>query len=402
MIWTDEIVMRMLYFIRDPYPSHRSDVITLFGYRLPERGIQSDIVATRRGIVQTAVTQWPAGREFVTTAMRGSLGLAMSGLVNDIRALLGRETYDAIIVRDKVLTAVFALLLVPRGKVFYWMSWPFPDEDMERSRIGPPGGLRRRLLWMRGWVTSFLLYRFVIKRSHRVFVQSDQMREDVAALSGRRDGLVPVPMGVDEGALPAIRPEARVYRQGEVFKLAYLGSLDRLRKLDFLLEVLEALQKTESPDAFRLRLIGEASKPEELQWLLDRISAMGLSDHVSVIGPLHRDQAWEQLSTSHVGLNAMPRGGVYDSTSPTKTVEYLALGLPAVVNDIPDQAVVIKATGAGVCVPMTVADFVSAILDVRSHYGEFSEKSRASRDWILANRGYQTLADQVASVLKGE
>lgn len=396
------IVMRLLYFIRDPYPSHRSDVLTLFGYRLPERGIHSDLVATRRGTVQTTVTQWPPGREYVVTAARGSLGLAMTGVVNDMRALLRHRSYDAIVVRDKVMTAALALLIAPRTAVFFWMSWPFPDEDIERSRVGDCARLRRSLLWLRGQATSFVLYRFVIKRSRRVFVQSDRMREDVATLSGRRDGLIPIPMGIDENALAPIDANPRLYRQGTVFELAYLGSLDRMRRLDFLVEVLGALQRTESTDAFRLKLIGEASKPEEREWLLRRISEMGLSKHVSVIGPLHRDEAWRELATSHVGLNAMPRGGVYDSTSPTKTIEYLAIGLPAVVNDIPDQAAVIDATGAGLCVPMSVTDFVSAILQVRSHYSEFSERTRKARDWVIANRGYQKLADRVTSVLTGE
>jgi hypothetical protein len=66
------------------------------------------------------------------------------------------------------------------------------------------------------------------------------------------------------------------------------------------------------------------------------------------------------------------------------------------VNDIPDQQWLIARTGAGMCVPMDIESFTTAIETVRADLEAFRERARSSRAWIVSERGYDQLAQRVA------
>jgi glycosyltransferase involved in cell wall biosynthesis len=85
-----------------------------------------------------------------------------------------------------------------------------------------------------------------------------------------------------------------------------------------------------------------------------------------------------------------------NSTSPTKLIEYLALGLPVVANDHPEQRDVLKSSQAGVCVPWGARYFAKGVTwlavrgpVVRERMGE------SGRRWVLAHRTYDRIADEL-------
>jgi len=391
--------MRLLLFVRDPYPSTRSDLFTLFAQRLPELGISTDVVAVRHGSLATTDLTWPAGGERVVSPLPGPLGTALAGLGNDLRALLSpRGDIDAIVVRDKLLTGALALLLSKAVPVDYWMSYPIPEDDLHRARTMKGSVVRKVALWTRGRLTAWLLYSIVVPRARYVFVQSDRMRAVVSERTGRRRHVYPVPMGIDERLVPGERACTRRWRPGEPFRLAYLGSLDRVRRIDFLIDVLARLERR-FPGQFQLRLIGDANQPHEMKWLREYVQASELTESVEFAGVMSRQDAWRSLASCHAGLSAIPRGEVFDVSSPTKTVEYLVLGLPVLVNDIPDQKFLVDATGAGLCTQMSVDAFVDAVVILRERFGEFANSASAARDWVIAERGYDRLALTVSNVL---
>ena len=392
--------MRLLYFIRDPYPNTRSDVLTLFGRRLHALGIVSDVVANRYGDLADRISVWPSGAEYLHNPSPVPGIRALGNLIHDVRMLSRARQYDAIVVRDKIATAFLAVIFCERRKVFYWMSFPFPEEDLLRSRSNREGILRRCALWLRSRMTALLLYDFVVPRSARVFVQSERMRDVVAARSGRSTGLIPIPMGVDESEIETLPRVRRQRLAGEPFRLMYLGTMDRIRRIDFLLDVIRELSLRDPDCPYRLVLIGGASTISEYEWLNRRVKALSLESSVEMTGPLPRAQALAHASGCHVGISAIPRGEVFDVSSPTKTAEYLALGLPVLVNDIPDQAMLVERTGAGLCRPMEVDSFVNAILEMKQHYDHYAAKAANAGAWVLAARGYDVLSARVAESLR--
>jgi glycosyltransferase involved in cell wall biosynthesis len=83
-------------------------------------------------------------------------------------------------------------------------------------------------------------------------------------------------------------------------------------------------------------------------------------------------------------------------SSPTKLVEYLALGIPSVANDIPDQQLVIEQSGAGLCVPMEARAFAAAVrtlLRDRALAQQFAQRGPA---YVRSHRTYDILGRNVA------
>lgn len=391
--------MHLLYVIRDPYPNERPDVLTLFGRRLPELGITSDIVAVRRGHLAANRDPWPGGRELVRDRSKRLLGRMVRACIHDLNALRRHRNYDLVVVRDKIFAAALALLIARRGRVVYWMSYPFPEQDLLQARNRDMPIAQALAHSARGLISKALLYRFVVPRARHVFVQSDRMREAVTGLTGRSDGLTTVPMGVADELLPDARRVVRTEPVDGTFELLYLGSLDGARRIDFLFDVLARLVSRWGDKSWRLCLVGGTLESGEVARLRRRMGEMGLANLVTMTGFLPLRDAWRRAESSHIGLSAIPRSDLFDVSSPTKAVEYIALGLPIVATDIPDQRYLIERSGAGRCSPMEIDAFCSEIEAVRRDYGVYAAKAADALDWIREERGYRAIARRVAAAL---
>lgn len=389
--------MRLLYAIRDPFPTYRPDVLKLFGHTLPALGITSDIVATSRVPVPAEAASWPAGHCLLTQLRGGRLNKLMKLLFADLALLRRARHYDVLVIRDRIFAAWLATLLVRSVPVVYWMSFPFPEEDALRATLPTRNWVFRQGLRLRSRLTQHALYRGVLRRAAHVFVQSERMAEVVREKSRRAERMTPVPMGIDEALLdkcPQPRPLAAF--SGRLV-IAYLGSLDRVRRIDFLVDVAAALKK--HGVSFGLLLIGGTSTPEEMIWLGELIAARGLEREIYLTGQLAPLDAWATLRSASIGLSAIPRGEVFDVSSPTKVVEYLALGIPVVANDIPDQKYLLADSQGGVCAPMEVAAFCDAICCVSDKIADFQRHAREYRTRLIAQRGYRQLGRRVAESL---
>jgi glycosyltransferase involved in cell wall biosynthesis len=103
---------------------------------------------------------------------------------------------------------------------------------------------------------------------------------------------------------------------------------------------------------------------------------------------------------AEVGLSPIPRGTLYDVSSPTKLVEYLALGIPSVANDIPDQQLVVEQSGAGLCVPMEAQAFADATLTLLHDKALAAGFAMRGPAYVSAHRTYDILGRNVAKVYK--
>jgi glycosyltransferase involved in cell wall biosynthesis len=261
------------------------------------------------------------------------------------------------------------------------------------------GVVRWLFLVFKGYVGKALLYRVVLPRCTHVFVQSERMRDDVAAHGIQRERMTPVPMGVDlERSLPS-RAEAHVTPalDGQQV-IAYLGTFDRPRRLEFLLEVFQRLA-SRLPDV-RLLMIGDGPLPEDRERLEVHAASLGIAERIVWTGWVSPEDAWRWLVRADVAVSLFPRGELLDSASPTKVVEYMALGIPVVANDQPDQAQVLRDSGAGLCAPMEHAEFAVALETILSN-PELAHGMRvAGPPYVAAHRGYAHIADEVASVYR--
>jgi glycosyltransferase involved in cell wall biosynthesis len=77
-------------------------------------------------------------------------------------------------------------------------------------------------------------------------------------------------------------------------------------------------------------------------------------------------------------------------------MEYMALGIPVVVNDNPDQKHVVQQANCGLCVDLDATAFAQAVLALLRDPSRCKEMGAAGERYIAQHRGYDRLAKRVA------
>lgn len=399
--------LRMLVLSSDTFPPQRVDVAVLFGEELSGRGHRIDWILQSEAECQRGyITGWGGGQVWVAPADRGRSLLRrvrkhIAGILYDAKVfgLLRSGQYDAVEVKDKFLSGVLALIAARwyRKRFIYWLSFPFPEFYLSKARDGlAPYPLLYRL---RGLGFKILLYRVLLPAADHVFVQSEQMRRDVAAQGVPLSKLTAVPMGIRVEPLPEPVPDAPRSRipAGERCFL-YLGTLARERRIDFLLRVL--VRVCARMMQAKLYLVGRAELPEEEAFLVEEARRLGVLSAVEFVGHLPQRDALRYVQDADVCVSPFFPTPVLNSTSPTKLIEYMAMGKAVVANTHPEQKALIEASGCGYCVPYDEDAFADAIVKLLSAPELARAMGARGRRYVVEHRGYGIIADLVERELR--
>jgi glycosyltransferase involved in cell wall biosynthesis len=393
---------RLLVLSSDTFPPTRVDVSILFGEELAGRGHQIDwILQSEADCERPYVTQWGGGTVWVAPSnSRNSLWSRLAkhaaSIANDARVfrLLRGDRYDAIEVKDKFIGGVFAVLAARLfGKRFvYWLSFPFPEFYLTQARDGlaPYPWLYR----LRGLGFQLMLYKILLPAADHVFVQSEQMRRDVAAHGIPLSKLTAVPMGIkmdSRASLPAGRVRSRIPHGQPCFM--YLGSLSRERRIDFLLRVL-ARVLPQMPDS-KLYLVGKGELPGDEESLQEEARQLGVADSVIFTGQLPRQAAFEYVQDADVCVSPIFPTPIFNMASPTKLVEYMAMGKAVVANTHPDQKLLIDESGCGYCVPWDEDAFADAVVKLMRAPELAQGMGERGRRYVIEHRSYGVIATTV-------
>ena len=394
--------LRLLIVSSDTYPPTRVDVSVLFGIELAARGHEIDLILqSEAACPHPYVTRWEGGRAWVgATDLGHSLFSRLRkhafGIANDLRLFsrLRQTQYDAVEVKDKFLSGVFALMAsrLFRARFIYWLSYPFPEHYLLRAKDDTA---RYPLLYtVRGLAFKWLLYRWLLPAADHVFVQSEQMRQDVAATGIPLNKMTAIPMGIniDRCAPVDLSQSRRVLPQGSPCVL-YLGTLNKIRRLDFLIRVFAEV-RTAIPSAL-LYIVGQGDDPEDQVFLRNEVARLNLQSSVVFVGQLPQAQALKYVQEADVCVSPFYPTPVLRSTSPTKLVEYMAMGKAVVANDHPEQKWVIEESGAGLCVPYAEQPFAAAIVSLLQNPDTSRLMGQRGRRYAIEHRAYGVIADTV-------
>lgn len=396
--------IRIFMVTAEDYPTHRADLSCLFGKYLPARGIHSDIVTVSEQNADQ-LPPWGGGESRVKTIRGGAVKRNILKFLFQLSQLCQckADRYDVIQIRDLPMVATFALLVGwLRGlPVIYWMSYPTPDGQVDLARQrGLSSGLMKFLYpLVVGVIGRFLLYRVVLRWVKHSFVQSDVMKTDLVRKGIAEQKLTPVPMGVDMAKVQAFTPQEQQLRgEPEDYVLVYMGILERVRQIPVLLDTLKLVQQT-IPNT-KLVLAGDTPDTDYRDWLLQLVADKGLKDSVIWTGWLQPEEAWSFVAAADLALSPFPRGYLLDSASPTKVAEYLALGVPTLANDQPDQNYVLNASGGGVAVPYQADLWAQQTIVLLQNKEKRTVMAAAGKAWIAEHRSYAGIADLVAAKYK--
>jgi glycosyltransferase involved in cell wall biosynthesis len=145
-------------------------------------------------------------------------------------------------------------------------------------------------------------------------------------------------------------------------------------------------------------MAGDTPDEAHREWLKTEAGRLGLGEDIVWTGWVARDDAWNYVRAAEIALSPIPRGDVLDTSSPTKAIEYMALGVPVVCNDNPDQKLVIEGSGAGICVRLDAAEFADAVISLLQDDTRRLDMGRRGPAYVQAHRSYARLAKDVASV----
>jgi glycosyltransferase involved in cell wall biosynthesis len=217
------------------------------------------------------------------------------------------------------------------------------------------------------------------------------MKRDVAARGIDADSLTPVPMGIALAQAQAGEVEAaQDARLRGRLPVVYVGILTRARRMEFLIDVFRSVYRR-VPEAL-LVLVGDG-REGDLEFLRREARRHGLEEQVLFTGLVPRQKAWGYIRAARVCVSPFRPSPILDSTSPTKVVEYLALGKPVVANDHPDQAKVLAESGAGIAVSYQTEAFADAIVELLKDKRKVEVMGERGPDYVRRHRSYELLSE---------
>jgi glycosyltransferase involved in cell wall biosynthesis len=367
----------------------------LFGKYLPRFGVTCDLV-TEQDVNAKSAADWPAGKAILCKVPKNRAGQYVLKFFHQCKVLITADyaQYQAVQVRDMTLIALIAIVMCKLKKIpfYYWLSYPQSEGQIERAKArGASAGMRYLFPLLQGLIGKILLYKIILPNADHIFVQSQNMLQMLTLHGGNPQKMTPVPMGVDlENAQPdKIIASDDVRLKGKRV-IVYLGTLDRVRKIEVLFEMLAIIQK--QVPTILLVLAGDTVDEKHLEWLKQEANRLDVNQHVLWTGWLPMHEAWRYVTAAEIGLSPVPRGYLLDMGSPTKAIEYMALGLPVVMNDNPDQAQVAHESGAAVCVPITAEDFAFAVIQLLDNPETKASMQIKGSNYVKKLRDYKQIA----------
>ena len=397
---------RLLFVAPDDYPAFRVDLVELFSNHLVARGMKIDwslrphqdgpARIDDRGAERFYIPRRDGTQRFGSLRYRLREGWLRLKLLR--RAACG--DYDLIQVRDQPLWAIpFGLAGKLSGTpCLFWMSFPVLDARLrdaleDNVPMSMPG---RAVRIAYAVVGNFLFHKVALPLSSHAIVQSKRMRERVHFRGIPLAKMTPLPMGVSTERYNAasIDPIDDPRLAGKK-SMAYLCADFSAHTTDLTLEALAKLAAS-GHDAV-LVLIGAVS-PFDREKLDARLQALGVADRVIFTGRLPLREALAWVKRVDVCLSPFSMDVAQQVATPTKLVEYLAMGRPVVGTVHYDQNEVINGSGAGYITAYSGAAMAEGVARLFDDAAKAEAMGARGPAWIKANRDYAHLADTVERI----
>ena len=296
----------------------------------------------------------------------------MSGL----EELTDPAVYDFVIVRNffNVLSKVLAHKKRFGYRVGFWESFPHSFRRIYEARTTGRAVLRKTI----EYAIKRRLERRLIERCdfYLPITETFKVRfhPDLAV------PCLPLPMGVDfsrigGGPLPEIQDAKK--------RFIYVGAVDRLRRLDL---IVSAFSRVKGDFVLDLYTPSDNELVEEIS------SAAATDPRIRVHPPKQRDELLRLMRQYDVGVGLIPETPLYEVSSPTKTLEYYAAGIPAIINRLPEYTSLFDERCAFLCALTEegIRDAVTKILQCGRD--QLKGMGETGRQIVLARRDYAVLA----------
>jgi len=300
------------------------------------------------------------------------------GLGRELATVVDLHDYSVGIARNKFYVLRQLRRALSHARVGFWETFPHAYRRVAQAK------LERRAIWRKR-----LEYAWRRRREARLLNQADfflpiSTRHHQAFYPSYTRPVFPLPMGVEDSWIesnPPIKPVPPL-------RMIYVGTIDALRQIPLMNEAFRS-----TPGEFRLDYYTASRNAS-----VEAIRACR-DPRIRVHPPLPRAQLRAVMGCAHVGITYIPRGRLYDVSSPTKSVEYCAAGLVLLGNPLPDYEEWLDPDGA-VLTPFTregIQAGIRQLLGMTSD--ELARRGRAGLAGARQHRTYSALAGRLAKFL---
>lgn len=353
-------------------PSEHSAVEGIFGAGLPDMA-ETAVVEFARN---TTVVRVSGSRAVLPVSCR------RRGLADALDAAWPERHWDFVVVRNKFgpLAQVLAHRRRSRARVGLWLSFPHTYRRLHEAVLEHRAVWRKRVEYhVRTWQERRLLGRcdFFLP------ITKTLVREFHSDLT------VPwlaLPMGVDFASLGE---QGRAPRPPGPLRLVYTGTVDALRRLDI---IADAIRQVQAPVEFDIYSASDNAAVKALQNLGD--------NRIRLLPGRPRADLFEVMRHADVGVGLIPDTRLFRVSSPTKTLEYAALGLVPLLSPLPDYLELFDDRSAVFCEFGTgaIRDAVHRLAAMGRR--ELGDLGARACDVVRERRDYRRLAAELARFLR--
>jgi glycosyltransferase involved in cell wall biosynthesis len=310
-------------------------------------------------------------------------------LVSTVEVLRVRDA-DVVFATSTPLTAGFP------GAIAWWLRrvpFVFEVRDIWPETAVEVGALRNHvLIWAAG-----LAERAFYRAASRIVVISQRMAERLRARLGpAADKVVVIPLGSDCAMFDAAAPDTawrRTHGLEGKFVAVYAGAHGRVNALGW---VLKAAALLRDDPAIRIVLIGQGALKASL---MAQARQDGL-DNVLWLDPLPKKALAGVLKACDLGLMTLENLSIFDTACPNKFMDYLAAGLPVLVNFDGEAGWVCRREGCGFVVPPEdVKSMAGAIRDLAADPARCREMARRAQALAASRFDRRRLVEQIEAIL---
>ncbi len=396
--------VKILFFCAETFPVIYSSVEKIFNEYLREYNISFVWIMPSEGNYEIKEIYWKENPVILIPKLHpNNISSLFAAYVKHLHFLnkasqlaLKHGPFHIVQVRDDPAMAYIAWRLKKKLKIpfVYQISHLKEEEVILYSNLKLYGYPIKN--WLQG-KSGLFLRNFFLKKADLIFPISEQMKKTLSDYGIASNKMVVIPEGVDVNIfIKDFDKEAQKIREKMGLRnkivLVYVGTLNRLRKIEFLFEVLKLLLK--KYNNLHLLILGKGRVPEDEIYLKQKARELGVLDNVSFIGWVSKEKVPYYIRASDICLSPLEPNKVFLNSSPIKILEYLALEKPVVCSDIPDQKNIIEKSGGGICTswnPEKFAQAVEKLLNLPKE--DLMKMSQSGRAWVMAHRNFKLLSE---------
>lgn len=377
--------MNILVVVDRTWPCDHAFIEEVYAKRLRSFGHRVTVMMSQRNRRDALVRTWHDS--ILLTLGSRSSWVSRVQLMYGTAVLVGDRDYDVVVVRNRPLSAL-AGNCASDTPIVYQLSH-FKEETVSyltrvREDNWYSGSIRRIVARL-----GVSLRQLALSAAELVLPVSEAMMDALQEKGLSKQKMAVVGLGadhVDIDTREVRKVRASYCPDADTAMLLYVGTLTRGRHLEVLVEAVRKLQRTRQVS---LLFVGEDATGDGDKYLEKYAEDRGLTDSISVVGPVPRTEVPVYIDAADVGLSHFPDHWLFEMNSPIKVMEYLAQGLPVVCSQQPEQACLVKGCEAGVVVqagsPDEYASAISRVLDRTWDRSRISER-------FLNCRSYDKLA----------